>query len=330
VTPGDPSARAAQTRNDLTGSLAAVIAASLFGMLGPITRLAGDAGVPGIAMTAWRALLGVLFLTVVLLVTRQGGSVAAALRALSRHGRAMLATAAITGFVLNAAMFTAFGLAPVALVLMMFYTYPAGVALVDVVTGHERLTRWRAAALLLSMGGVVLVLAGGAPAADAAPNAIAGILLGLLASAAQVVFVTASRSGYRAVPAAGASLVIMASSVAGAVVVALVAGQGAGLLVPLSTPKTWPLILLAGVAAAGISSWLFLISIRRIGGTRAGILMLFEPVVGVILAALILGESMTPAQLAGTALVLVGALVLQRGSEPDLEPVVETAAGPVL
>lgn len=330
MTPGDPSAHAARTRNDLTGSLAAVVAASLFGMLGPLTRLAGDAGVPGIAMTAWRALLGVLFLALVLLVTRQGGAVAAAVRGLSPRGRATLATAALSGFVLNAAMFTAFGLAPVALVLMMFYTYPAGVAIVDVVTGHERLTRWRSAALLLSMGGVVLVLAGGAPGADAAPNAVAGILLGLLASASQVVFVTASRSGYRSVPAAGASMLIMATAVVGALAVALVAGQGAGLLVPLSTPATWPLILLAGVAAAGISSSLFLVAIRRIGGTRAGILMLFEPVVGVILAAVILGESMTLAQAAGTALVLVGALVLQRSSEPALEPVVETAAGPVL
>jgi drug/metabolite transporter (DMT)-like permease len=330
VTEGDQPASAASSRANLTGSLAAVVAASLFGMLGPLTRLAGDAGLPGIGMTAWRALLGVSFLAVVLVATRAVGENVAAVRALPTQGRRMLAVAGVSGLVLNASMFTAFGLAPVALVLMMFYTYPAGVAVVDVASGHERLTRWRAAALALSMGGVVLVLAGGSAAAEAAPNAAAGIALGLLASAAQVVFVTASRSGYRTVPAAGASLLIMSVAFLGAVVVALVAGQGAGLLVPFSTPSVWPLILLAGIAAAGISSSLFLVAIRRIGGTRAGILMLFEPVVGVILAAVILGESMTAAQAVGTALVLLGALVLQRSSEPSLEPVVETAAGPVL
>ena len=63
---------------------------------------------------------------------------------------------------------------------------------------------------------------------------------------------------------------------------------------------------------------------------NAGILMLFEPVVGVILAAIVLGESMTVAQAIGTALVLLGALVLQRNSPPEFEPVVETAAGPVV
>jgi drug/metabolite transporter (DMT)-like permease len=330
VTAGGPSAPAGSQRKDLTGSLAAVVAASLFGMLGPLTRLAGDAGLPGIGMTAWRALLGVAFLAVVIAVTGTARPSAAAIRGLSRHGRVTLATAAFAGFVLNAAMFTAFGLAPVALVLMMFYTYPAGVAIVDVLMGHEQLTRWRSAALALSMGGVILVLAGGSSLASEAPSAVAGILLGLLASASQVVFVTASRTGYRAVPAPAASLVIMSTAVVGAVAVALVSGQGAGLLVPFSTPGTWPLILLAGVAAAGVSSLLFLVAIRRIGGTRAGILMLFEPVVGVILAAIVLGESMTVVQVLGTVLVLLGALVLQRSSPPELEPVVETAAGPVV
>jgi drug/metabolite transporter (DMT)-like permease len=75
---------------------------------------------------------------------------------------------------------------------------------------------------------------------------------------------------------------------------------------------------------------LFLMAIRRIGGTRTGILMLLEPVVGVLLAALVLGEALAPIQAVGAALVLAGALVLQRRSEPDLEPVIETAAGPVV
>jgi drug/metabolite transporter, DME family len=321
---------AAAAGSALSGSLAAVVAASLFGMLGPLTRFASDAGLPGIGMTAWRAGLGVAFLVVLIWARGTGRASLLALRTLSHRGRAALAIAALSGFVLNASIFTAFGLVPVALALMLFYTYPAGVVVVDVLAGHERLTRWRAAALALSMGGVVLVLAGGIGGSDAGAIAPAGILLGLLASASQVLFVTVSRHGYRSVPADLASLVIMAAAVVGAIVVALVAGQGSGLLVPFTTPRVWPLILLAGVAAAGISSLLFLLAIRQIGGTRTGILMLLEPVVGVLLAVVVLGESMTPTRAAGAALVLLGALVLQRSSEPELEPVLETAAGPMV
>jgi len=39
---------------------------------------------------------------------------------------------------------------------------------------------------------------------------------------------------------------------------------------------------------------------------------------------------MSNAQAVGTALVLLGALVLQRSAPPELDPVVETAAGPVV
>lgn len=329
MTPGG-RAPASRDRDAIAGSLAAIVAASLFGMLGPLTRLAGEAGLPGIAMTAWRAALGVAFVAALIAVRGIGPQSLLALRSLDRHGRATLATAALAGFALNAAMFSAFSLVPVALALMMFYTYPAGVVVVDVLLGRERLTRWRAAALVLSMSGVVLVLAGGATAVGGVPINPAGIALGLFASASQVLFVTVSRSGYRSVPAPAASLVIMSTAIVGAVCVALVAGLGPGLLVPFTNPSVWPYILLAGIAAAGVSSLLFLIAIRRIGGTRTGILMLFEPVTGVVLAALLLGESMTLAQVAGAALVLSGALVLQLGARPALEPVAETAAGPMV
>lgn len=325
--PGDA---ATGDRERLTGTLAAVVGASLFGMLGPLTRLASEAGVGGVAFTAWRALLGTAFLAVLLVARGGAGPSLASLRGLGGRGRASLAVAALAGFVLNASMFTAFGLVPIALALMLFYTYPAGVAVVDVILGHERATRTRIAALGLSMVGVVLVLVGGLDAAAGEAIHPLGVVLGLVASVSQVVFVTASRRGYRAVPADAATAVILASAAIGSSALALAVGQGAALVVPLHATAPWPFIALAGVAAAGVSSLLFLTAIRRIGGTRTGILMLLEPVVGVALAALLLGESLTPVQAAGGVLVLAGALVLQRGSEPDLEPVVETAAGPLV
>ena len=144
-------------------------------------------------------------------------------------------------------------------------------------------------------------------------------------------FVTVSRVGYSSVPADAATLVILAASVVGASTIALLVGQGSDLVGAAALGgRRGRRILLAGVAAAGLSSLLFLIAIRAIGGTRTGILMLFEPVVGVALAALLLGEALRPVQLLGGALVLAGALVLQLRSEPDLSPVTESGAGPVV
>jgi drug/metabolite transporter (DMT)-like permease len=127
-----------------------------------------------------------------------------------------------------------------------------------------------------------------------------------------------------------ATLVILAASAVGASVIAVLVGQGGSLIEPLVSLEPWPVLVLSGVVAAGISSLLFLTAIRSIGGTRTGILMLWEPVVGVFLAGLWLGEVITSVQAVGGVLVLAGALVLQLQSDEEHEPLTESAAGPVL
>jgi drug/metabolite transporter (DMT)-like permease len=61
---------------------------------------------------------------------------------------------------------------------------------------------------------------------------------------------------------------------------------------------------------------LFLTGIRLVGGTGAGIIMLFEPVVGVALAAWLLGEGLAPIQVVGGLSILAAALILQRAAPP--------------
>ncbi len=317
-------------RNLLLGTLAAITGATLFGMLGPLSRFGAEAGVEGVAFTAWRALLGAAALAVLVLARGAARTSLTAIRGLSPRGKSVLALAAFMGLTLNASIFTAFGRIPIALALMLFYTYPAGVVVTEILLGRERVTAIRLLALGLSSLGVVLVLVGGLNASDGGSLDLLGVFLGLVSAASQVVFVTVSRHGYRSVPADAATLVILTTSAVGASMLAIAVGQADGLVAPLQSREPWPSLVLAGVAAAGLSSLLFLTAIRKIGGTRTGILMLWEPVVGVILAALWLGEALAPLQLAGGALVLAGAVVLQLQSDPELEPMVDASAGPVI
>src|SRR5436190_5693945 len=110
--------------------------------------------------------------------------------------------------------------------------------------------------------------------------------------------------------------VVLATTVICGVAVALVTGAGAALTSPLRDPSILPLIAFSGLFAAAIPSILFLTGIRRIGGTRAGILMLFEPVVGVALAAMLLNEAIAPVQVLGGLAILAAALILQLGAAP--------------
>ena len=68
---------------------------------------------------------------------------------------------------------------------------------------------------------------------------------------------------------------------------------------------------MAGVIGAGIPTLCFIAGIRRLGPSQAAILATLEPVVGVALAAWLLGEQPAPVQLVGGALILGAAVVLQ-------------------
>lgn len=301
-------------RSPLAGSLTVVIAASLFGMLGIIARGAYAAGMVPLTFVTWRAGIGSLGLAVLSAWRWRRGLPGVDLARLERRQQAALGAAAGLAFVLNLAMFFAFGRIPIALALLCFYTYPAMVAAAGVVSGREPLVRRTAVALGLATLGMVGVVVGGLDLSGAGRVDVLGVLAALSAAASQTAFVVLSRDGYRSVPTEQAMGTILLGTTVLALLVAVAGGAGAALLLPLREPEILPLLLLAGLAGAALPSLLFLAGIRLIGGTRTGVLMLIEPVVGVILAAILLREGLVPLQVVGGAAILLAAVILQRAS----------------
>lgn len=298
--------------------------AALFGMLGPLSRFAYAQGLGPIAWVAWRALIGMLVLVAVVgWRVRRGGFSLVRPGALPARARRALLAAAIAALLLNLAMFFAFERITVALALLGFYTYPGVVALVNVLLGRERLDATRGAALALALAGMVaVVLSQVDPAAGIRLDAV-GLGLALGAAAAQTMYVLVSRDGYAQVPTEQAMVVVMLVTVIGASGLAVATGAAESLVQPLRGPGVLPLLVFAGLFSAAIPSLGFLSGIRSIGGTRAGILMLFEPVVGVALAAWLLGEALVPAQAIGAVAILAAAMLLQRGDRSsEMAPVV--------
>lgn len=307
----------------LTGFAIVVIAASLFGTLGPLSRFAYEAGMEPLAFVGWRAFIGLIATAAfVAWRVRRGDEAVVRWAALPARERLLLGVAALTGFTLNFAMFIAFDLVTIALALLAFYTFPAMVAVAAVALGREQLDRPKLVALTLALAGMVAVVAGQLdPAAGIEFNWL-GVALALSAAVSQAIFVTISRDGYRSVPTDQAMTVIMLTTVVCALVVAIATGAAGTLAYPLGDPSVLPLVLFTGVFAAAVPSLLFLTGIRLIGGLRAGILMLIEPLVGVALAAFLLDEGLQPIQVLGGAAILVAAIILQRAArdEPEIEP----------
>jgi len=282
-----------------------------FGTLGPITRFADDAGVGSLAIVAWRAGIGATAMLLLLLTLRgTAGRRTLSLGDVPTRDRLSIGAASIANLVLNLAMFIAFVRIEIGLALLVFYSYPAFVALASVIWFGDRLDAVRWSALGLSMLGLALTLSGSGGVGDLD---VLGIGLSFLAALTQAFYVLSARHGFARIPPVEAAAVTMGGAALGYLVIAIVSGQLISLGAPLAGGQAFVLVLLAGFIGAAIPTLCFITGIRLLGAPRAAILSTLEPVVGVALAAWLLGEQPAPLQLAGGALILVAAVLLQLG-----------------
>ena len=301
--------RAAEPSGGLLGAGLIALAAVCFGTLGPITRFADDAGVGSLAIVTWRASLGATVMLLLLVVLRQVlNRRPHRLGDVPRRERAFIVAGGMANLALNLAMFIAFVRIEIGLALLVFYCFPAIVAGISLLWFGERLGVLRWAALGLSLFGLLLTLTGGGGLGEL--DAL-GIGLSFLAAFAQAFYVLAARHGFPGIPPVEAAATTMGLAAIGYVTIAVLTGQLAGLAAPLLSGQALVPVLLAGLVGAAIPTLCFITGIRLLGASRAAILATLEPVVGVALAAWLLGEQPAPIQLIGGALILGAAVLLQ-------------------
>lgn len=293
------------------GSLAALLAATAFGVNAPLSVVAYDHGMSSVGVTLWRALFAAASLAALVVVARLRGR-ELGLHALDRRSASLLLGAGLAGAFLNLSAFASFDRISVALALITFYTYPAMLAVTGVLFHGERFTVPKAAALGLAILGMVLVVVGQLDPSEGLRIDLVGFGLAFTAALCQVVYFTIGRSGFRHLPADEATLGVFAISIPVYVVAGLLTGSlAAAVSAPFGDPTLLAISVVVGTVGAGIPSMLVLTGIRTIGGVRTGILLLFEPVVSVAIAAALLGQAVVPLQVLGGALVLAGGVLLQ-------------------
>jgi drug/metabolite transporter (DMT)-like permease len=289
-----------------------LLAAFGYGTLPVVARFAAEAGISTVAFVTWRSVMGAAILVVsVLALILMGRMQAPRLSRVSRLHRIQIASVALMTILTNFALFTAFERTSIALVLICFYTFPVMVAVAAVRVYGEPLTPTRAAALLLASLGMLLVVLAPALGQEGVKVEPLGIGLGLAAAVFQAVYALIAGRGYPSLTAGQAATVISSTAAVGYVVVALVGGSTAALAEPLASDAGWTWLVLGAVVGLAIPTAAILAGFRQLGPTRASILMLLEPVVGVMLAALLIAERPSPMQLLGGLLVLCGGALAQ-------------------
>jgi drug/metabolite transporter (DMT)-like permease len=284
-----------------SGTLLCLASAAAFGAMAIFGKLAFENGVTVGTLLAVRFLLAAVLLWGLLLAR---GGVAAELRALrGRDVVLALGLGAIGYACQSGGYFAALERLDASLLSLLLYTFPAMVTVAAIVLGRERAEGRRLVALALTSGGLVLVLAG----AGTGTLDPVGMVLGLGAAVVYSAYILiGERVGARMRPRMLATLVSTGAAVT------LTAGAGLlGQLRPGNvTPAGWGwlgcLAVISTVAAIG----LFFAALRRIGPTMAAILSTAEPLVTVLLAFLVFGETLGALQLLGGALMLGGILTL--------------------
>lgn len=288
--------------------VAYVLAAGVaFGTLGPVSNVAYGAGMGSPTFAALRATVG----AIVLLLAFGRDERRLDLRSLTRREQGQLAIAAAAQASLSLALFAAYSAMSVALVLAVYFSYPILVCGASIALGRERLTATRAFALAVSLVGLLVVVLG-----RLGPDvhlSVTGLVLAAIAACCQATYLVASRNGFTRVPSTQAVTVILVGAAIAIWAVAIpVDGSSGKLLAWVSSPAAWLAILFAGAVGAGLSKVALMRGVRRVGGTRSSVLMLVEPITGVVLAALVLGQPFGAPELIGGAGVLIGALLAQR------------------
>ena len=214
---------------------------------------------------------------------------------------------------------------------LIVYLYPALVAVLSLRFGRRLRGRRAWLALTIALAGVVLAVGGIDPAVAPPVTGLLLILVSPVIYSAWIVL-SARLSGERhdafgdeasdGASATAATALMMSATAAAYWLIALAGGQP---VLPADVPgEAWFGLAGVGILSTFVAIQTFYAGAQRVGAAQAALISTVEPIWTIALAALLFSVGLTPVQLAGGALIIVGVLIAQTG------PAGERVAGPAV
>jgi drug/metabolite transporter (DMT)-like permease len=285
------------------GLLLVLASAVAYGAMPILAKLAYAAGVRPVGLLAWRFLIAMLLFAV---LRRRPAPALPLRRRLVLWGLGLV-------FVGNSlTYFAALELVPASLIALVLYTYPVLVMLFSAVAGLDPLT-WRgvAAAALVFAGAT---LTAGQPAGSVKPG---GIALTLGSAVIYALYIVLASRHAKDVPSE-----TVAEHVTQACALVYMAWAIATAQLPVADSlRAWLLIAAIGLLCTVFALRWFMAGLARVGPSRAAVASSFEILVTIVLAVLVLGESVGLRQWAGGALIVAGVAFQNLVRKPGREQV---------
>ena len=315
-------------REHALGVLLVVISACGFGSGALFAKPIYSAGVDWMTLLAWRFLFAAVLSWGWLLIWPAHRR---ALRLLSRRRIAILVLLGLFYLGNTGTYFAALETVSASLAALIVYLYPALVAVMSIRFARRLQGRRPWVALALATLGVALAV-GGIDPQQAPP--ILGLALTIATPVIYAVWIilAARLSGERSdmerngavppydsevvaepqgiEPAPAAAVMITATAI-GWSIAALATGRPVG---PSQIPaEAWLPLLGVGIISTALALQTFYAGAKRIGAAQASLVSTVEPVYTIVFASILFGEQLTPIQLLGGALVIIGVVIAQTG-----------------
>lgn len=183
------------------------------------------------------------------------------------------------------------------------FMYPVMVALLMAVFFKERLTVATGGAILMTVGGILLLYKGD----DGSTLSTVGIVLALLSALAYAVYiVVVNRSSLR-MPSVKLTFYAMLFCL---VCIVLWSFAGGEPLQQLTTPSQWFFASLLGLVPTVISLLFMTMAIHYIGSTPTAVMGALEPVTAVLIGFFIFGEALTARLMMGVVVILAAVILI--------------------
>jgi drug/metabolite transporter (DMT)-like permease len=221
------------------------------------------------------------------------------------RGRLLVSLVLIGGFCfagLNLSFYTALTLAPVNLVIVIAYMYPALVTLLSALFLKQPITKQQFAALFLTLGGVVVTTGldwGGQ---------YLGIVLAITTAVIYSAYFTFGSISIReAGPVPSSAVIFISVTIVYGVLVTI---QGFNLPTALSG---WAAIILCALFSTVFGIVCLYEGLKRVDPANTAMISTLEVVVAAALAILILGETMSLSKIIGACMIIFAVIILGRG-----------------
>lgn len=196
--------------------------------------------------------------------------------------------------------FTAITMISVSVATLLIYTAPVFVVIFSVLTGDERMTANILLSLIIASIGLYLIL-------DLSVDTVnlKGILFGLSGGFFYSLFVV----GGNRFTAGINPLLVTACSLTATFLFHLCVSLVSNQLSLIQPPLVWGYGVLIALFGSTVGIGFLYKAIQLIGGSKTSIIAIMEPVVAIVLAAILFHERMTLLQLAGGTLI-IGAIII--------------------